>query len=747
MDRCSPAQLSAARNVPSAAMGYVFTAALLCAVAACESGESRPDGLQTPWITTASSQSPGAGLPAASAAAGSGAVTAAGGARPPTAASPVTSPASTPNGSTSVPGPVIAGTPVTVTTVAPREGAAPYSQLPDGRGGINIEQVAYPAGSSFDKAVSLAAFQETLYPLLRANCATCHSTDTRGQAPIHSDVNVNLAHEYALTRVNFHHPEDSKFVVRQVIDRHNCFGKCSDSGAKILKAVQAWADAVQGSFPATPRLVPEETKIAEQEITQWIAADRATLAAADSDFMVYASLHEMHNAGVSADRLNVARAGLSKALNSTARWAPKIVNPVDINGKGIVYRFDIRNYWGYNKGVKTLIYGGSDDDIFFGDRTDILTFRFNFAPTISADPNFAKTIWNRVKQGSLDAYKQNGATTNITGFKPEYVEAGQLVYTLSRPDVYNAIMSLPTYAPELESELGVIKKGDYKSYQYLVIEHAITIDSRLVFRAATSTGGFYYKTFDLFALGKQQVNPFWDHPIPKFVSAAGAVPKDLSLVGSLVQPVGSSAPAGCNASSNGGFSLCTSYTGDGGVQQSASEIIWDMPNGLQGYAIYGGLNQRRVDAFSFIVRDPRRLRTASDASVSGKRLRTATDEAVNTTAPSQELRLMTGGSCMGCHIDGMNRMDNSLRDNLDGGTLKASWVGDATLEGQVREVYPPRTMVRPMIEQDRTKFFNSMSEIRGGMVVGENKNVYVEPIVWSFEWAQKFYKYADTVSN
>ncbi|HKH72795.1 MAG TPA: hypothetical protein VKA59_15655 [Vicinamibacterales bacterium] len=23
------------------------------------------------------------------------------------------------------------------------------------------------------------------------------------------------------------------------------------------------------------------------------------------------------------------------------------VNPVDVNGKGIVYRFDIRDYWGY----------------------------------------------------------------------------------------------------------------------------------------------------------------------------------------------------------------------------------------------------------------------------------------------------------------------------------------------------------------------------------------------------------------
>jgi hypothetical protein len=41
--------------------------------------------------------------------------------------------------------------------------------------------------------------------------------------------------------------------------------------------------------------------------------------------------------------MNHARVGLSKALNTSARWAPKIVNPVDVNGKGILYKFDIRD--------------------------------------------------------------------------------------------------------------------------------------------------------------------------------------------------------------------------------------------------------------------------------------------------------------------------------------------------------------------------------------------------------------------
>jgi hypothetical protein len=119
-----------------------------------------------------------------------------------------------------------------------------FSELPNGRGGTNVEAVAYTEDMGFDKARSLKAFEDTLYPLLRANCAGCHSTENRtgsgAQAPLHADADVKLAHEYALTRVNFREPANSKLVVRMGIDRHNCFGgNCAAANAKMLKAVTA----------------------------------------------------------------------------------------------------------------------------------------------------------------------------------------------------------------------------------------------------------------------------------------------------------------------------------------------------------------------------------------------------------------------------------------------------------------------------------------------------------------------------
>lgn len=589
-------------------------------------------------------------------------------------------------------------------------GGARYSKLPNGSGGFNLEQASYACVKGFDRAASVAAFETTLYPLLRKNCAGCHATETEAQAPILADSDVGLAHDYAITRTNFHHPEEAKIVLQVALIQHHFFGRnAADAAAQLQAATKAWADVVLKTLPDAPRLVAEGVKVSEQEVKDWVTADRAKVAAADAPFMVYVSAHEMHNAGLAADQLNMGRAALSKVLNSTARWAPKVVNPVDVNGKGMVYRFDIRDYWGYNKGVKTIIFGGSDDDIFFGNRKDVLTFRFNYAKTVSQDPDFAKKIWARVLQGSLDAPHQSGKATNIKGFKGDYVELSQLVYTLSRPDVYNAVMSIPCYADELEDELEIVKTNG-ENYQFVIVNKGITIAARQMFRASMKSGGYYWKSFDIFT-GNGQVFPYIEHPLPKYVTVnGGGTDKKFSLLASLVGKT---------------------YTGENGVQQHASETFWQMPNGMQAFAIFGGLNQRRTDAFTIIVVDPRRARNA--AKDGGN--------------PRGELRLNNPASCFGCHEEGMKRENNDLRDSVDNGTLTASWKSDTSTVDKVKKLYPETKVVRKLVEDDHQPFLDGMLKIRNGMLLGEDKNLTVEPIVWVFEWAQVHYTYADTLAN
>jgi hypothetical protein len=65
----------------------------------------------------------------------------------------------------------------------------------------------------------------------------------------------------------------------------------------------------------------------------------------------------------------------------------------------------------------------------------------------------------------------------------------------------------------------------------------------------------------------------------------------------------------------------------------------------------------------------------------------------------------------------------------------------------VRALYPPSTVTRPQQESDRRIYLAAMAKIRSAMVLGADKNVFVEPIVWTFEWAQQHYGYKATRSS
>jgi hypothetical protein len=337
------------------------------------------------------------------------------------------------------------------------------------------------------------------------------------------------------------------------------------------------------------------------------------------------------------------------------------------------------------------------------------------------------------------------------------------VYTLTRPDVYNAIMMNPMYATELEDELGIVKDQGLKSYKWVVTKQAITVDSRIYFRAKTPNG-FYWKTFDIFTgqLAQKTIQeaeaagnyrfPFWANPIPKFVAGTGGgvSAASNSFIATLAQPNKDAAHSAlpCEGQTNYGgadtFLNCRWYTGEGGLQQSAEEVIYTMPNGLQAYWLGGGFNQRRVDAFVNIVRDYRIVRSASDKAI---------NDQLDFATP--DTRLNTGSSCIGCHGDGMNRGDNNLRDWLDEGGANLpkgahgvdAWINDDSVKTQIKELYPPSSELRPIIEEDRRLYLAAMAKIKSAMMAGTDKSTHVEPIIWTVEWVQGHYKYPQTRSN
>jgi hypothetical protein len=554
---------------------------------------------------------------------------------------------------------------------------------------------------TFDVQASEQAFAKTAYPLLRQHCAMCHSEPPmgKGQLPMHASADVSTAHQYALTKINLRQVATSRLVQRQGIEGHNCWGDCKQNSEQIRVQVQAWADAVKSSLPISTLALPP-TDVTDAQVDQWVMADKAKVAAADAPYIQYTSLHRLQNRKPSADDMNTARAGISKILNSTALYAPKLVNPVAIDPYSLVYRFDIRDYWGFKAGgVK--------------------------------DVQRAVDAWNRVKQGNINADDQMpGPNTfankdtpstslakntptfpNIAGFFPNYTDGTQLGYTLSRPDVYADVMHLGTNSALLERQLGVVSKG-VDSWQFVTVDDAITINKRMLLRSTTPTG-FFWKGVDPFAMAPFI---FYDRPVPEMDT--------FSLI--KTTPV-----FDANGNYSESYGLTTDANGNlvGGPQAQASEMIYSLPNGLQGYFIGGAANQIRVDAFPFIVVDPRR----GGPTATGFRL-----------GAGSEQRLLTPASCMSCHDDGMNRLNDDMNPYIDANPTKF----DAATVAKVRKLYPGTEAMRKQIESDRDIFGKAMTQIREAMIVGmTDKSLYVEPIMFLFLSAQDIFNYQPTASN
>jgi hypothetical protein len=96
---------------------------------------------------------------------------------------------------------------------------------------------------------AIAAFQQSIYPMLKNNCATCHGVD---QSPLFASDNVQAAYNGAIAAVNFAAPGASRLVARLSADSHNCWSDCNGNAAAMAGAIQRWMDLANGSSNQGP---------------------------------------------------------------------------------------------------------------------------------------------------------------------------------------------------------------------------------------------------------------------------------------------------------------------------------------------------------------------------------------------------------------------------------------------------------------------------------------------------------------
>jgi hypothetical protein len=104
-------------------------------------------------------------------------------------------------------------------------------------------------------ATDVAAFEQTLHPLLRSTanfCVGCHGVT---QIPTFAVADVTAAYNVITTqqKVNLTTPELSRVYLRPAVDRHNCGGDatCDRIAADFLAAIQDWAAVRPAPLPPT----------------------------------------------------------------------------------------------------------------------------------------------------------------------------------------------------------------------------------------------------------------------------------------------------------------------------------------------------------------------------------------------------------------------------------------------------------------------------------------------------------------
>lgn len=207
--------------------------------------------------------------------------------------------------------------------------------------------------------------------------------------------------------------------------------------------------------------------------------------------------------------------------------------------------------------------------------------------------------------------------------------ADWFVHAASRPPLYHELLDLPQTAAELETELEVNAAENIRQRSVARAGFngsGVSRNNRLLERHSTAYGA-YWKSYD-FSKNNGSANLF-SHPL-----GPGAGPND--------------------------------FQHDGG------EIIFNLPNGLQGYFLADAAGNRINEGPTNIVSDP--------------------------NSPNQAV--INGISCMSCHAQGMIDKRDQIREHV----LKLPGAYSRADIEAVKSLYVPREKFAEFLEADRVRF-------------------------------------------
>jgi hypothetical protein len=229
------------------------------------------------------------------------------------------------------------------------------------------------------------------------------------------------------------------------------------------------------------------------------------------------------------------------------------------------------------------------------------------------------------------------------------IRADWFLATACRPPLYHDLLQLPTNAAELERQLRVDVTQDIQQDRVARAGFSgsgVARNNRIVERHDSILGA-YWRTYDFDA-------------VPQNLQDRDILLPDRRNI--FAYPLGPGA-------------------GDNTFQHAGGEIIFTLPNGLQGYMLINAVGVRVDKAPAAIVSDPKR--------------------------PDRQVE--TGISCMSCHVQGINPKSDQVRDHV----AKNARVFSKADAERVRALYVPEAKMKALMDADAERYRRAVEKCGG----------------------------------
>lgn len=498
------------------------------------------------------------------------------------------------------------------------------------------------------------------YNVLKTYCYRCHGVkfDVEGYNVLNRDILLNKVPEddEKARYIVPGKPDASLMWQRTGAKKDMPPGSNAKPSADELATLKQWIES-GAPFPAATK----RTFVTEKDLYSYIRDDLRATEREDRRFRRYFSLANLNN-NAYEQRVGKNGKNFDEADLRLARAAfAKLANSLSWKPEIVVPRI-------VDKGKAEVLLSIDLRDLGWDERhlwIEILKCNpYALKQTTSAD--------DQLREMANEIYE-------MTGTLVPYVRVDWFLDTAARPPLYHTMLGLPETAQEVEKLLKVDVEGDFlreKLVRAGFAESGVSMSNRLVDRHQALYGA-YWKSYD-FAKSEGEGNLF-SHPLgPKFK----ANPYDRQA-----------------------------------FVHAGGEMIFNLPNGMQGYYLTDNQGKRLDKGPVEIVRD------------------------LKETAGSPEV--VNGISCMACHEHGVIRFKDTIRDGL-------AVFDDA--RQKVQRLFPKSADMKRWLDKDEARFMRSYEDAAGSFLrVGPDQDRAVksfpEPVGFLARYFQKDLELEDAAAE